>query len=84
MTRLDRVSHDPLGRFAQNPDAHEATAEYGKQVIEAQIDRVRELADQAGTGPPDLPFLSFDDVEPAWAAVQDRRPSWVSYGPVSG
>jgi creatinine amidohydrolase len=84
MTRLDRVSSDPLGRFAQNPDAHEATAEYGRQVIEAQIDRVGELADQAGDGPPDLPFLSFDDVEPAWATVQDRRPSWVSYGSVSG
>jgi creatinine amidohydrolase len=84
MTRLDRVSSDPLGRFAQNPDAHEATAEYGRQVIEAMIDRVSELADQAGQGPPDLPFLSFDDVEPAWATVQDRRASWVSYGSVSG
>lgn len=84
MARLDRVSSDPLGRFAQNPDAHEATAEYGRQVIETMIDRVGELADQAGEGPPDLPFLSFDDVEPAWAAVQERRPSWVSYGSVSG
>jgi hypothetical protein len=37
MTRLDRVSSDPLGRFAQDPDAHEATAEYGEQVIEAQV-----------------------------------------------
>ena len=84
LTRLDRVSSDPLGRFAQNPDAHEATAEYGRQVIETMIDRVSELADQAGEGPADLPFLSFDDVEPAWAAVQERRPSWVSYGSVSG
>src|ERR1700744_597618 len=84
LTRLDRVSSDPLGRFAQNPDAHEATAEYGRQVIETMIDRVSELADQAGEGPADLPFLSFDDVEPAWAAVQERRPSWVSYGSGSG
>ncbi len=84
MRRLDRVSSDPLGRFAQNPDAHEATAEYGRQVIEAQIGRVGELAAEAGLGPPGLPFLSFDDVEPAWAAVLDRRPSWVSYGSVSG
>lgn len=53
-------------------------------MIEAQIDRVGELADPAGAGPPDLPFLSFDEVEPAWAAVEDRRSSWVSYGSVSG
>jgi creatinine amidohydrolase len=84
MTRLDRVSSDPLGRFAQNPDAHEATAEYGRQVIEAQINRIGELVGEAGVGPSDLPFLSFEDMEPAWAAVLDRRPSWVSYGSVSG
>ena len=84
MTRLDRVSSDPLGRFAQNPDAHEATAEYGEQVIETQITRIGELADQAGLGAPDIPTLTFGDVEPAWAAVERQRPSWVSYGSVSG
>ena len=84
LTRLDRVSSDPLGRFAQNPDAHEATAEYGREVIEAQIDGVGELTAEAGLGPPGLPFLTFDDVEPAWAAVDAQRASWVSYGQVSG
>ena len=78
------MSTDPLGRFAQNPDAHEATTEYGKQVIEAQIARVGELVDQAGVGPADLQLLSFNDMEPAWAAVENHRPSWISYGPVSG
>jgi creatinine amidohydrolase len=84
MTRLDRVSNDPLGRFAQNPDAHEATAAYGRQVIETQIARIGELADQAGLGAPDLPTLTLDDVEPAWAAVERQRPSWVSYGQSPG
>jgi len=84
MTRLARVSSDPLGRFAQNPDAHEATAEYGEQIIETQIARIGELADQAGLGTPDIPTLTFDDVEPAWAAVERQRPSWISYGSVSG
>jgi creatinine amidohydrolase len=84
MSRLDRVSTDPLGRFAQNPDAAEATAEYGKQVVETQIDRIGELVDQAGLGPADLPMLTVDDVEPVWAAVERQRSSWVSYGSVSG
>jgi creatinine amidohydrolase len=84
LTRLDRVTTDPLGRFAQNPDAHEATAEYGEQIIETQIARIGELADGAGLGAPDLPFLTFDDVEPAWTAVERQRASWVSYGQVSG
>lgn len=72
-----------LGRFAQNPDAHEATAEYGEQIVETQIAQIGKLADQAGLGAPDLPTLTFDDVEPAWAAVERQRPSWVSYGPIS-
>ena len=84
MARLDRVSSDPLGRFAQNPDAHEATAEYGAQVIETQIAQIGRLVDQAGIGAPDMPTLTFDDVEPAWAAVERQRPSWVSYGNISG
>ena len=84
MARFDRVSTDPLGRFAQNPDAHEATAEYGKEVLEAQIQRIGELVDEAGLGPADLPTLAFDDVEPVWAAVEGQRDSWVSYGSVSG
>ncbi|MDX6299450.1 MAG: creatinine amidohydrolase [Nocardioidaceae bacterium] len=84
MTRLGRVADDPLGRFAQNPDAHEATAEYGKQVVETQIDRIGELVEQAGLGPAELPFLSFDAVEPAWVAIERQRSSWVSFGSVSG
>jgi creatinine amidohydrolase len=84
MTRLGRVATDPLGRFAQNPDAHEATPGYGEQIIETQIARIAELADEAGLGAPDLPFLTFDDVEPAWAAVERQRASWVSYGQISG
>ena len=84
MTRLGRVATDPLGRFAQNPDASEATAEYGERIIEAQIAKIAELADKAGLGAADQPFLSFDDVEPAWEAVERERSSWVSYGAVSG
>ena len=84
LTRLDRVASNPLGRFAQNPDAYQATAAYGEQVVEAQIAGIGELADEAGLGPPDLPTLTFDDLEPAWAAVERQRPSWVSYGNVSG
>ena len=84
LSRVSRVATDPLGRFAQNPDAGEATADYGRAVIEAQIDRIGELRAHAGAGRPDLPFLSFDDVEPAWAAIEQQRSSWVSFGDVSG
>jgi creatinine amidohydrolase len=77
---VGRASADPLGRFAQNADAGEATAEYGEQVIEAMIEPVGDVVDEVGVGPSDVPFLAFDDVEPAWVAVDAQRASWVSYG----
>jgi creatinine amidohydrolase len=84
LTRLDRAATDPLGRFAQNVDAHEATADYGRRIIEAQIARVGVLADEAGLGPSDVPFLGFDEVEQVWDSIAARRSEWVSYGTVSG
>ena len=84
LSRVHRVNSDRLGRFAQNPDAHEATAEYGDQIITTMIDRIGQLIDDAIAGPSALPLLSLDDVESAWTAVEEQRPSWVSYGTVSG
>jgi creatinine amidohydrolase len=84
MSRVGRTESDPLGRFAQNPDAHEATPEYGRQIIEASIERVGELVDAAGPGPAAIPFLTFDDLEATWRDIESQRPAWVSYGSVSG
>ena len=37
MSRVGRTASDPLGRFAQNPDAGEASAALGRQILEAQV-----------------------------------------------
>lgn len=84
MARVERAAGDPLGRFAQNPDAAEATAEHGREIIEAMIERVGELVAEAGIGPSELPHVGFDDAEAIWAAVNAQRSSWVSYGAVPG
>jgi creatinine amidohydrolase len=84
MSRLGRTATDPLGRFAQGPDAHQATPEYGRQIIDAMVDAVGALITAAGNGLSDLPPLSMEAVEPAWDAINARRTDWVSYGPVSG
>jgi len=84
---LDRLGHtttSPLGRFAQNPDAAEATAAYGHQIMEAALGSIERLVVGAGLGPSDLPWLAFDEIEPAWARVLEQRQTWVSYGPVPG
>jgi len=84
LDRLDRAADHPLGRFAQGEDADEATAEYGEVLIETMIARVGELADAQLPAVGEPPFLTFADLEPAWAAVLAQRPEWVSYGPVAG
>jgi creatinine amidohydrolase len=82
--RVPRAASHPVGRFAQGPDAGEASAEYGKLIIEAMIDRVGELVAAADPPVADVPFLSFADVEPAWDAVLAEQAEWVSLGLISG
>jgi creatinine amidohydrolase len=84
LSRVPRTAHHRVGRFAQGPDAGEASAEYGKLIIEAMIDRVGELVATADPPVAEVPFLSFADVEPAWAAVSAVQGDWVSLGLVSG
>ena len=40
MGRVGRTASDPLGRFAQNPDAGEASAALGMEILEAQIQAI--------------------------------------------
>ena len=40
MSRVGRTASDPLGRFAQNPDAGEASAALGVEILEAQIEAI--------------------------------------------
>jgi creatinine amidohydrolase len=84
LSRVPRSAHHRVGRFAQGPDAGEASAEYGKLIIEAMIDRVGELVATADPPVAEVPFLSFADVEPAWDAVSAVQGDWVSLGVVSG
>ncbi len=65
----------------------EAAARFGGIVAPPQTYPSSSVATRACAsrlGAPDLPTLTFDDVEPAWAAGERQRPSWVSYGPISG
>lgn len=84
LDRVGRTHTSPLGRFAQNPDAAEATADHGKEIMEAALVAIEQLVADAGVGPFDPPWLAFDDVEPAWKNVLKQRRHWVSYGLLPG
>ena len=53
-------------------------------MIEATIERVGHLVGSSAPGEADIPFLTFDDMEPAWSAIDDQRANWVSHGMVPG
>ena len=78
MARVGRVETDPLGRFAQNPDAAEASTEYGQQIIEASLDTIGEfVADfQPQAIETDIPFISFEEIEPIWEQIQAQSANW--------
>ncbi len=76
--RAGRVETDELGRFAQNPDAHEATAAHGEAILEATLERIGELVSDAGGGTVALPTVTIDDCEQIWSRAEARSDEWVT------
>ena len=78
LDRLGRTETDPLGRFAQNPDAGEATAAHGEAILEASLDAIGQMVAGAGDRVVDLPTVSVEDCEQIWRRVQARSDEWVT------
>ncbi|NIR41874.1 MAG: creatininase family protein [Actinobacteria bacterium] len=78
LSRLDRIETSPLGRFAQNPDAGEATAEHGVAILEATLERIGELVAGASDRHVDVPFISVQECEEVWQRVAARADEWVT------
>ncbi len=85
LSRLDRVVHRPAGQV--RPEPGRARGECASTANRSSRRRSPASANSWTRRAPARPtsrFLSFDDVEPAWAAVERQRASWVSYGSISG
>lgn len=78
LDRVGRVDTDELGRFAQNPDAGEATAAHGEAIIEASLDRIGEMVRGAGDREVLLPTVSIESCEEIWDRVREREDQWVT------
>ena len=81
MDRLGRAATDPLGRFAQNPDAHEATAEYGEEIMRACLAELEALLHKTTPAPAPTPLLSYAETEAIWTQVLARRGEWITEKP---
>lgn len=84
LIRLDRASranNEALGRLGQNPDAHEASAEIGRQILDAQLARIGVVVDGFGLDSANSDFISFEEVESIWNEISARRQSWRTLNP---
>jgi creatinine amidohydrolase len=74
--RAHRAQDADLGRLGQNPDATDASAEFGREIHEAQLARIGDVVRDFKLEASTSDFISFDDIEPIWAELFARRNSW--------
>lgn len=81
MDRAGRVESDPLGRFAQNPDVAEASAEEGARILEASLKLLGEVAVgfEPASGP--MEFIPMERMEEIWQGILSERASWRTLRP---
>lgn len=78
MERAGWTSTHPLGRFAQNPDVTEATAEEGRAILEASFDAIGEAVARFSLVQPPLPFIPMAAIAPLWRQIKARQGDWVT------
>lgn len=78
MERAPRVATDPLGRFAQNPDVAEATAEEGRAILDAALAAIGAAVQALRYDLPPLPFIPMKDMEPLWQHILSQRAAWAT------
>lgn len=76
LARVTDPAASPLGRFAQGPDAAQATAEYGRQILEHSLRRRGDLVAYCGPLASPIAPLSIEDTERIWRRVRDRQDEW--------
>ena len=79
MKNLDEVNTSKLGRFAQGMDAAEASAEYGKKLLELTLESIGEYLNKIE---PQTNFnndiMSYATVENMWNLLVKKKHEWQS------
>ncbi|WP_439631283.1 creatininase family protein [Shinella sp.] len=79
MDRAGRIGTDPLGRFAQNPDVAEASAEEGRAILELSLQAIGAAVDAFGFRP-SSEFIPMKTAGAVWDTVAMRCAEWVTAG----
>lgn len=76
LDRAGRADSDPLGRFAQNPDAAEATGALGQEILEASLAALEPVVAGFGFDAASEEFLPMERMEPIWADILADKAEW--------
>ena len=78
MDRAGRIATDALGRFAQNPDVGEASAEEGRAIMEASVAAIGAAVASFTLDAPEADFIPMAAIEPVWQRLLARRGDWIT------
>jgi creatinine amidohydrolase len=76
LERLEDISSSPLGRFAQGDDAAEATAGYGRRILEHSFTELERLIAACQPFAPTIEPLSIEATNEIWQRIAARQDEW--------
>jgi len=76
LERAGRIATDALGRFAQNPDAIEATVQEGQAILEASLAHIGEVVKAFRLTVEPADFIPMTELAPLWQAIDADRAHW--------
>lgn len=74
--RTRDATSSTLGRFAQGEDAHQATAEHGRDILERSLAELGRRVAHVRTTERTADWLGIDDTERIWSRILGRREQW--------
>jgi creatinine amidohydrolase len=76
LNRVSRVGSDPLGRFAQNPDAGAATVSDGRRMLDLALETLGDVVRGFSLKHRAAPFIPMEAMAPLWARIDAGRAAW--------
>ena len=82
MERIENANTSELGKLAQGKDAHEATAEFGKEIMDIAHRHLGEIISQLTLDQnAKNPMINYHTVEKIWSDVVEKKDQWLTVKP---
>lgn len=86
MDRVGEVSVNPLGQYAQGEDAKEASADLGKDIMEACLASIGKSVEafRSKAKSSQGRNITYQEVEAVWQKIEKKKSEWVTLQPWEG